>query len=81
MESMYGEHLKQALLKLQDSLNELITNTYLTGFQDGQELGLKASDQDPDAMGQEKFSEFVSELNQDKAKALLEAEKILKDYS
>ena len=81
MESIYGENLKQALLKLQDSLNELITNTYLTGFQDGQELGLKASGEDPDTLGQGKFSDFVSGLNPDKSKALQEAEKILKDYS
>lgn len=81
MDTNYGENLKQALLTLQDSLNELVKNTYLMGFRDGEELGLKAREKEVDTLGENKLDNFKSELESQKSNALLEAEQILKEYS
>ena len=81
MDSNYGENLKQALLKLQESLNDLITNTYLSGFQYGQELGLKVNEREDNTIVEDKFTNFVSGIESQKSSALLESEKILRDCS
>ena len=81
MDDNYGENLKQALVTLQDSLNELIKNTYLSGFQDGQELGFKMSGKEADTLGDDNMNNLVSGFESQKSNVLLEAEKILKEYS
>ena len=81
MDVDYGENLKQALLKFQESLNEIITNTYLSGFQDGQEAVSGVSGNEINTSAEDKFINFISELNPDNARALSEAEQILKEYS
>ena len=46
MNMNYEKNLSDALLKLQESLNEIVTNTYLLGVNDGYKLGLKGTWED-----------------------------------
>ena len=43
MNMNYEKNLSDALLKLQESLNDIVTNTYLLGVNDGYKLGLKGT--------------------------------------
>ena len=80
MDSNYADNLTDALLKLQDSLNDLVKYTYLTGFQDGEKLGQKASVKEAGMQGDEEVNDFMSELKPNKPSVLSEVEQILKNY-
>lgn len=53
---------RQALLKLQESLVELIQYTYLSGLQDGKENWYE-NDEVLDEIGNERVSKIISVLN------------------
>ncbi|HEY94623.1 MAG TPA: hypothetical protein G4O15_06750 [Dehalococcoidia bacterium] len=81
MNMNYEKNLSDALLKLQESLNEIVTNTYLLGVNDGYKLGLKGTWEDGNKPGDDIITKPISELDIQKSTALLEAEKILREYS
>ena len=81
MNMNYEKNLSDALLKLQESLNEIVTNTYLLGVNDGYKLGLKGTWEDGKKPADEIISQSISELDTQKSSALSEAEKILREYS
>ena len=83
MNMNFEKNLNDALLKLQESLNEIVTNTYMLGVNDGYKLGLKGTWED----GTKPSSDIItnslssmSELDTQKSSALLEAEKILREH-
>ena len=80
MDSNYADNLSDALLKLQDSLNDLVKYTYLMGFQDGEELGQKASGNQANISGSEQVNDFMNELTPNTPSVLSEVEQILKNY-
>ena len=78
----YADNLNQALLKLQESLNEIITNCYQMGVRDGYELGLKGRRQQTVEPGEDIITKYqISGLDSQKSSILQEAEKILRDCS
>jgi hypothetical protein len=81
MDNHHAENRNEALLTLQAGFNELIRNAYIQGFKDGQEFGLKIIEKEVKNMDNDSLSDFISELNLDEAQVLLEAEKILNEYS
>lgn len=81
MNMNYEKNLSDALLKLQESLNEIVTNTYLLGVNDGYKLGLKGTWEDGTKPGEDILKKATSELDSQKSSALTEAEKILREYS
>ena len=81
MNMNYEKNLSDALLKLQESLNEIVTNTYLLGVNDGYKLGLKGTLEDGTKSSEDLIAKAASELDTEKSSILLEAEKILRDYS
>ena len=81
MNMNYEKNLSDALLKLQESLNEIVTNTYLLGVNDGYKLGLKGSWEDGTKPGEDLIAKAASELDTEKSGILLEAEKILREYT
>jgi hypothetical protein len=80
MNMNYEKNLSDALLKLQESLNEIVTNTYLLGVNDGYKLGLKGTWEDGSKPGENIISKPISESDLPQSRALLEAEKILREY-
>ena len=81
MHSNQNENQSEALLTLLAGFDELIRNAYITGFKDGQEFELKLSKEETKKVGDEQATKYISELNSNTAKALLEAEQILVEYS
>ena len=81
MNMNYEQNLSEALLKLQESLNEIVTNTYLLGVNDGYKLGLKGTWEDGKKPSDDIIAKPISELDSQKSSALSEAEKILREYS
>ena len=81
MNMNYEKNLSEALLKFQESLNEIVTNTYLLGVNDGYKLGLKGSWEDGSKPGEDIIPSSASGLDSQKSGVLLEAEKILREYS
>ena len=79
MDIDYGENLKQALLKMQDSLNEFVTNSYLLGVHDGNELGLKASGRESNTPSNDAGNASSGEPDLDKPSILKEIKRILRD--
>ena len=80
MNMNYEKNLSDALLKLQESLNDIVTNTYLLGVNDGYKLGLKGTWEDGTKPRENIITNPASELDIQKSSALQEAEKILRDY-
>ena len=80
MDNDREDELKQTILNLQNSLSDLVTNTYLLGFQDGNKSGLKTGKKEPDTLGNDEEPKSTSEPEQDKTAILRTAEQILKDY-
>ena len=76
----YEKNLKDALLKLQESLNGTIVNDYQAGVQYGSTLDLKESVNELGKPGGENIVKFTDELDLPKLYALHEAEKILRGY-
>ena len=81
MNMNYEKNLSDALLKLQESLNEIVTNTYLLGVNDGYKLGLKGTLEDGTKPSEDFIAKAASELDTEKSSILLEAEKILREYT
>ena len=80
MDSNDIENPSEVLLTLLAGFNELMRDSYISGFRDGQEFERKtfenrennlASDREPDTTGEENLNE---------AKVLSEVEKILGEY-
>lgn len=67
MDESYEKNLTDALLKLQESLNEIVRNIYLLGVNDGYKLGLK---------GEKPIDDTIIETSH----ALQEAERILREH-
>jgi hypothetical protein len=63
----YEKNLQDALLKLQESLNDIVKNIYLLGVNDGYKLGQKGEKPSDDTIVED-------------SKALQEAEKILREH-
>lgn len=80
MNMNYEKNLSDALLKLQESLNDIVTNTYLLGVNDGYKLGLKGTWEDGSKPGEEIITKSTSEPDSQQSSILLEAEKILREY-
>ncbi|UCC16410.1 MAG: hypothetical protein JSU58_08575 [Dehalococcoidales bacterium] len=81
MNMNYEQNLSDALLKLQESLNEIVTNTYLLGVNDGYKLGLKGTWEDGNKPSDNIITKPISELGSQTSSVLSEAEKILREYS
>ena len=81
MNMNYEKNLSDALLKLQESLNAIVTNTYLLGVNDGYKLGLKGTLEDRTKPSEDFIAKAASELDTEKSSILLEAEKILREYT
>jgi hypothetical protein len=81
MERDNSENHSEDLLTLLAGFNELIRNAYISGFKDGQEFKLNLSKEETNKLGDEKAEKYISELNSNTAKVLLEAEEILVEYS
>ena len=81
MNMNYEKTLSDDLLKLQESLNEIVTNTYLLGVNDGYKFGLKGTWEDGKHPSDEIISQSISELDTQKSSVLSGAEKILREYS
>ena len=81
MENKYADSLSDNLVTLQTGLNELIRNAYLFGFKDGREFELKLNGQEAGKSDAEYVEDLMGELKTQQSSALLEAEKILEDYS
>jgi hypothetical protein len=79
----FEKNLSDALLKLQESLNEIVTNTYMLGVKDGYKLGLKGTWEDGTKPSSDIITNSIamSELDPQKSSVLLEAEKILREHS
>jgi len=80
MNMNYEKNLSEALLKLQQSLNDIVTNTYLLGVNDGYKLGLKGTWEDGTKPADGIIADFLGEPDTQQSNALLEAEKILREY-
>ena len=80
MNMNFEKNLSDALLKLQESLNDIVTNTYMLGVNDGYKLGLKGTREDGIKPGDNIRAKPTSELDIQQSSALLEAEKILREY-
>ena len=81
MNMNYEKNLSDALLKLQESLNDIVTNTYLLGVNDGYKLGIKGTWEDGSKPSEGIISKPISEPESLQSNILLEAEKILREYS
>ena len=82
MNMNYADNLSQALLKLQGSLNETITNCYQLGVRDGYELALKGGGEQVEKLGEDIITKYnISGFEPQKSDILQEAEKILRDCS
>ncbi|HEY93611.1 MAG TPA: hypothetical protein G4O15_01575 [Dehalococcoidia bacterium] len=81
MDSDYTENPSEVLLTLLAGFNELIRNAYISGFKDGQEFELKLTEEETKRISDEQANKYLSELNSNTAKVLLEAEQILVEYS
>ena len=80
MDNDNEDNLKQTILNLQNSLSDLVTNTYLLGFQDGNESRLKAGKKEPDTLDNDEKTTSSSLPEEDKPVILKTAEQILRDY-
>jgi hypothetical protein len=80
MNMNYEKNLSDALLKLQESLNEIVTNTYLLGVNDGYKLGLKGTWEDGSKPSEGIINNPSSESDSQQSSILMEAEKILREY-
>ena len=80
MNMNYEKNLSDALQKLQESLNEIVTNTYLLGVNDGYKLGLKGTWEDGSKPGEGIINNATSESDSQQSSILMEAEKILREY-
>ena len=81
MDMNYEKNLSEALLKLQESLNDIVTNTYLLGVNDGYKLGLNGTWEDGTKPVDGIITNSPGGPATQKSSALLEAEKILREYS
>ena len=81
MDMNYEKNLSEALLKLQQSLNDIVTNTYLLGVNDGYKLGLNGTWEDGTKPGDGIITSSPKETDSQQSSVLLEAEKILREYS
>jgi len=81
MDSNQNENQSEVLMTLLAGFDELIRNAYISGFKDGQEFELKLSEKETKKIGDEQATKYISKLNSNTAKALLEAEQILVEYS
>ena len=81
MDSDYTENPSEVLLTLLAGFNELIRNAYISGFKDGQEFELKLTEEETKRISDEQANKYLSELNSNTAKVLLEAEQILVEFS
>jgi len=81
MDSNQNENQSEVLMTLLAGFDELIRNAYISGFKDGQEFELKLSEKETKKLGDEQATKYISKLNSNTAKALLEAEQILVEYS
>ena len=78
----YADNLSQALLQLQESLNDIITNCYQLGVRDGYELALRSGGEQTSELGEDIITKYqISGLDSQKSSILQEAEKILRDCS
>ena len=77
----YADNLSQALLQLQESLNDIITNCYQLGVRDGYELALKGRVEQVNEPGEDIKKYQISGLDSQKSSILDEAEKILRNCS
>ena len=76
----YEKNLNEAILKLQQSLNEIVTNTYLLGVNDGYKLGVKENQNHADKADGDIVNKSLEKLDSPTSIVLLEAEKILREY-
>ncbi len=76
----HEKNLSQALLKLQEALDEIVQNTYQLGVREGFQLGLAGRLKKDDSLNDDFVTESKNELDSNKSISLLEAEKILRDY-
>ena len=76
----YEKNLNEAILKLQQSLNEIVTNTYLLGVNDGYKLGVKENREDADKAGRDVGNKSLDKFDSPTSIVLMEAEKILREY-
>jgi hypothetical protein len=82
MNMNYADNLSQALLQLQESLNEIITNCYQLGVRDGYELALKGGGEQASELSEDIMTKYqITGLDSPKPNVLQEAEKILRDCS
>ena len=81
MDSNNTENQSEVLLTLLAGFDELIRNAYITGFKDGQEFEVKLSAEETKKLGDEQANKYISELNSNAVKVLMEAEQILVEYS
>lgn len=81
MNNHYAENRSEVLSTLLAGFNELIRNSYLRGFQDGQDFELKLRGEAANQPDIERVSDGISELNPIKVRALKEAELILMVHS
>ncbi|UCD09801.1 MAG: hypothetical protein JSU79_03935 [Dehalococcoidales bacterium] len=81
MDSNYTDNPNEMLLTILAGFNELVRNAYISGFKDGQEFEIKLSEEETRKLSDEKANKYISELNSNTAKVLLEAEQILVEYS
>jgi hypothetical protein len=81
MERDNSDNHSENLLTLLAGFNGLIRNAYISGFKDGQDFELKLSEEETHKLCDEKAEKYISELNSNTAKVLLEAEEILVEYS
>ena len=81
MDSYYFENSSDNLLTLLAGLNELIRNSYITGFKDGQEFQLKISKEEANSPVNDRVSDLFNKYNSKSVKMLTEDEQILGECS
>ena len=74
MNMNFEQNLKEALLKLQESLNEILVNSYEVGAQYGSTLEPKRNPEDASKTIHETTTESISELDSPESHAIHEAE-------
>ena len=76
----YEKNLNEAILRLQESLNQIVTNTYLLGVNDGYKMGAKGNQEDGEKADGDSINKSIGKTDSPPSIVLMEAEKILREY-